>query len=160
MQVFFGYDKKQVIQALRLHFIGRNEVRILMILVNVFAVFAAFMFYFRKVSPLAFLLSSVLWTALMIAFWFVLPNSVYKRATTFKDMFKMTFTDNEVRLENNRGQTKWGWEQFSKFVETPHFFHLYFDSKSFFLVPKMAVDETASSHDLRKLLQEKIKKLN
>jgi hypothetical protein len=96
MQIFFTYDKQQVIQALRYHFINRLEVRSLIILVNVFAILSAAIFYFKKVSPLAFLIGTVLWLALMSAFWFILPNTVYKKASTFKDAFSMTFSDYRV----------------------------------------------------------------
>ena len=37
MTIHFGYEKGQVIQALRYHFISRPEIRIMIILVNVFA---------------------------------------------------------------------------------------------------------------------------
>ncbi|WP_018617183.1 YcxB family protein [Segetibacter koreensis] len=158
MQIFFSYDKKLVIQALRYHFINRSEVRLLMILVNLFAIFSAALFYFHKVSPLAFLLSSVLWIALMISFWFILPNTVYKKASTFKDTFKMTFGEHRVRLENERGFTEWNWEKFASYIESPHFIHLYFDSKSFFLVPKNALEKDGNLESLRRLLHEKIGK--
>lgn len=158
MQIFFNYDKKLVIQALRYHFISRAEIRLLMILVNLFAIFAAALFYFHKVSPLAFLLSSVLWICLMSAFWFILPNTVYKKASTFRDTFKMTFGEHRVRLENERGYTEWNWEKFSSYIESPHFIHLYFDSKSFFLVPKNAMEKTGDLDSLRRLLKEKIVK--
>lgn len=158
MQISFAYDKRLVIQALRYHFINRLEIRFLMIMVNVFAIFAATMFYFHKVSPLAFLISSVLWISLMVSFWFILPNSVYKKASTFRDSFKMTFGEYRVRLENERGYTEWNWEKFSSFIESPHFIHLYFDTKSFFLVPKIAVEKEGNLHNLRRLLQEKIVK--
>ena len=156
MQIFFAYDKRLVIQALRYHFINRFEVRVLMILVNLFAIFAAVLLYLHKVSPLAFLLSSVLWIALMASFWFILPNTVYKKASTFKDTFKMTFGEHRVRLENERGYTEWNWEKFSSYIESPHFIHLYFDTKSFFLVPKTAVEKEGSIDNLRKLLEQKI----
>lgn len=158
MQIFFTYNKKLVIQALRYHFINRFEVRLLMILVNLFAIFSATLFYFHKVSPLAFLLSSVLWITLMISFWYILPNTVYRKASTFRDTFKMTFSDQRVLLENERGYTEWSWNKFSSYIESPHFIHLYFDSKSFFLVPKAAVEKTGDLHSLRKLLSEKIVK--
>lgn len=157
MQILFSYEKNLVIQALRYHFINRFEVRILMILVNVFAIFAAALFYFHKVSPLAFLLSSILWLAIMISFWFVLPNTVYKKASTFKDTFKMTFGEHRVRVENERGFTEWTWDEFSSYTESPYFIHLYFDSKSFFLVPKSAIEKVGDLNDLRRLLKEKIK---
>ena len=156
MQIVFAYNKKLVIQALRYHFINRFEVRLLMILVNLFAIFAAAMFYFHKVSPLAFLLSSVLWIALMVSFWFILPNTVYKKASTFKDTFKMNFGEHRVRLESERGYTEWNWEKFSSYIESPYFIHLYFDTKSFFLVPKDSVEKDGNLDSLRRLLQKKI----
>lgn len=156
MQIVFAYDKKLVIQALRYHFINRFEVRLLMILVNVFAIFAAAMFYFHKVSPFAFFLSSILWLIILISFWFFLPNTVYKKASTFRDTFTMTFGEHRVRVENERGYTEWNWEKFSSYIESPHFIHLYFDTKSFFLVPKKAVEEESNLDELRKLLKKKI----
>lgn len=156
MQIFFSYQKKQVIQALRYHFINRPEVRALIILVNVFAILSAALFYFHKVSPMAFLVSTALWVCLMISFWFVLPGTVYKKASTFKDTFKMTFGEHRVRVENERGYSEWAWDKFSTFIESPYFIHLYFDSKSFFLVPKEAVEKDGNLHDLKMLLRDKI----
>jgi hypothetical protein len=86
---WFEYEKPKVIQALRYHFISRKEIKILMVVVNGFAIVSAAAFFFNKVSPLAFLLSSVLWFFLMVMFWFVLPYSIYKRARTFKDRFRV-----------------------------------------------------------------------
>ena len=37
MTIHFGYEKGQVLQAFRYHFISRPEIRIMIILVNVFA---------------------------------------------------------------------------------------------------------------------------
>ena len=156
MEIFIVYDKKLVIQALRFHFIKRPEIRIMMILVNVFALFSAALFYFKKVSPIAFLISSFLWVALMISFCFILPYTVYNKAATFKATFKMKFRESGVLLESDRGFTEWPWKKFSNWFETPHFIHLYFDSKSFFLVPKAAFVTEESLRDLRILLQRNI----
>jgi signal transduction histidine kinase len=158
MQFSFSYDKKKVIQALRYHFLARAEIRVLIIMVNVFAIFSAALSYFRKVSPLAFLVSSLLWFLLMISLWFILPNAVYKRAATFKDAFKITFGQYGVRIENERGQTEWNWERFSTYLESPHFIHLYFDARSFFLVPKAAAQQSGNLQELRKILEQKITK--
>ncbi len=158
MQFSFSYDKKMVIQALRYHFLARPEIRVLIIMVNVFAIFSAALFYFRKVSPLAFLVSSLLWFILMISLWYVLPNAVYKRAATFRDAFKITFGQYGVRIENERGHTEWNWERFSTYIESPHFIHLYFDARSFFLVPKAAALQGGNLHELRKMLEQKITK--
>ena len=158
MTIEFSYDKRQVLQALRYHFMTRPEIRIMVILVNVFALFSASLFFFKKVTPFAFLISSFLWFSLMISFWFILPGIVYRRAATFRDHFTMNFEDEKFSLGNERGGRSWPWQALSSFVESPHFFHLYFDSRSFFLVPKSGCRDKDEIYELRKLLKEKAKK--
>ena len=60
MTIYFGYNKKQVIQALRYHFISRREIRIMLILVNVFAIVSIALYAFGKVTAMAFLTASFL----------------------------------------------------------------------------------------------------
>ncbi len=157
MEIFIAYDKKLVLQALRYHFIKRPEIRVMMVLVNVFAIFSAALFYFKMVSPLAFLISSFLWIALMVSFWFVLPFTVYRNAATFRDTFKINFRESGVLLKNQKGFMEWPWTKFSNYFETPHFIHLYFDSRSFFLVPKAAFNSNEYLDELRLLLNKKIR---
>lgn len=156
MTVQFSYDKKQVLQALRFHFLARPEIRIMIILVNVFALFSAALFYFKKVTPLAFLVGSALWFVLMISFWFVLPGSVYRQASTFRDHFVMNFKEDHFSVGNERGERTWPWKSLSKFMETPNFFHLYFDARSFFLVPKSSFANSDEVYELRQLLKKKV----
>ncbi|MGC4101618.1 YcxB family protein [Ferruginibacter sp.] len=152
---FFTYNKQKVIQALRYHFISRREIKIMIILVNVFAIITAGLFFFKKILPLPFLVSSVLWFVLMITFWYLLPNMVYKKAATFRDRLKATLTNDEFRIENERGSRSWPWSDFSTWIESPYFFHLYFNSRSFFIVPKDAFTDD-DVHEARKLFREKI----
>jgi signal transduction histidine kinase len=154
---FFTYDKNKVIQALRYHFITRREIKVMMILVNVFAILSAGLFFFKKISPFAFLISSLLWFGLMIIFWFAMPYMVYKKAETFKDCFKAVLTDDIFRIENDRGGRSWNWSEMSTWIESPHFFHLYFNSRSFFIVPKDAF-EGDDVHEARKIFNAKIVK--
>ena len=153
----FSYNKSKVIQALRYHFITRKEIRLMMILVNIFAITSAALFFFKKISPLAFLVGSLLWFTLMIAFWFILPYTIYKKATTFKDHFTVSLEDNHLFLENERGSKSWPWTAFSRVIESPHFFHLYFNSRSFFLLPKEAFEDN-TLQEARRMLSIKIKK--
>ncbi|MEJ7587921.1 MAG: YcxB family protein [Ferruginibacter sp.] len=129
----------------------------MMILVNVFAIVSASFFFLKKISPLAFLVSSLLWFGLMIAFWYLLPITIYKKSPTFKDKFKATFGRDEFTIENERGMRSWPWNEFTTTMESPHFFHLYFNSRSFFIVPKEAFpDEEVNV--ARKVLATKIRK--
>lgn len=126
-------------------------------MVNVFAIASAALFYLKKINPLAFLLSSLLWFILMVVFWYLLPLLIYKKERTFKDRFKATLGNDAFMIENESGSNRsWPWKDFSYCMETPHFFHLYFNSRSFFLVPKEAF-EGDQLHEARNLLKEKIK---
>jgi hypothetical protein len=157
LTISFKYNRKQVIQALRYHFISKREIRFLMILVNVFALFAAAMFAWGKITPVALLLSSFLWFTLMLAFWFILPLTVYNRAKTFKDSFTLTFMEAYMHIENPKGSKDWNYQSFKYFIETPNFFHLYIDERSFFLIPKDVFENSDDTHITRLLLRDKIK---
>jgi hypothetical protein len=157
MTIQFNYDKGQVLQALRYHFLSKKEIRLMIILVNVFALGSAALFYFKKILPLAFIVGSFLWFTLMLSFWFILPGMVYRRAATFKDHFIMRFEEQSFSVGNERGSRSWPWSALSSFLETPYFFHLYFDSRSFFLVPKSAFASNDEIYQLRHLMKEKVK---
>lgn len=158
MIIHFGYDKKQVIQALRYHFFTRPEIKVLFIFVNVFAIFSAVLFFLEKIQPMSFLIFSTLWFLLMLVLWRLLPSGIYKRAHTFRDNFSMSISEEEVVLMTERGQKAWNWKDFSSFMESPHFFHLYFDSRSFFLVPKDAFENITELQKAREILKTNIKR--
>ena len=147
-----------VLQALRYHFISRREIKLLMILVNVFALLAAVLYAMKLISPLPFLMSSVLWISMMVAFWIWLPAMIYRKSKTFKDEFTISIEENPFFIETANGQKSWAWREFSSYYETPGFFHLYFDSKSFFLIPKDAFPEQDQLDSTRKIFREHIKK--
>lgn len=158
MTITFDYDKKQVLQALRYHFISRPEIRILIILINVFAITSAGFFYYKKIQPIAFLTFSLLWFLIMVAIWLILPSSIYRRNQTFKDHFKLSFLEDNLVLETSRGKKDWHWESISYYVESPNFFYLYFDPRSFFLVPKDAMEGEVSTIDVRNIMNRKLKR--
>lgn len=158
MTIHFGYEKGQVLQALRYHFISRPEIKLMLIVVNVFALVSITLYALHKITAIAFLVGSGLWIVLMISFWFLLPGIVYRRAETFQHNFTMHFEQDDFTLAHENGSRKWSWNALNSFIESPHFFHLYFDSRSFFLVPKSGCRSKDELFELRELLKEKVKK--
>ena len=158
MTIQFGYNKKEVVQALRYHFLMRPEIKILLVFVNVFAILSAVMYAMKYIQALSFLAFSILWFILMLVIWRILPGSIYRRSATFKDHFIMHFEEDMVVLETERGSKGWPWNAFSHFVESHYFFHLYFDPRSFFLVPKDSFQSITDLQIARDLLKEKIGK--
>jgi YcxB-like protein len=153
----FTYSKPKVIQALRYHFISRPEIKIIMVLINLLAIAAAALYFFKQISPLAFLIMSFLWFFLMIMYWFVLPQIIYRQSATFKDSFRAVLGKEQFAIENDRGHKSWDWNNFATWMESPHFFHLYFNPRSFFIIPKDAF-EGDEEQEARKILADKIKK--
>lgn len=158
MTVEFDYNKPQVIQALRYHFISKKELRIMIILVNAFAVLSLVLYAMQKITPVAFIINSLLWMVLMISIWFILPGVVYKRAKTFRHHFKMYFNEADFTLEHDKGRRNWPYAALKNFKETPNFFHLYFDERSFLLVPKNGFKDIEDIGKLREILKGRIKK--
>jgi len=157
MTATFSYHKSQVIQALRYHFIAKMEIRIMIILVNVFALFSLILYIMGKITPVAFILNAFLWFGLMISFWFILPFFVYSKAETFKHSFTMYFDENDFTLEHEKGKRSWPYSALKTFKETPLFFFLYFDSRSFLLVPKEGFRDHEEVVKLRHLLGSRLK---
>ena len=152
----FNYSKPKVIQALRFHFIKRKEIRWLIIAVNLFAILSAALFYMKQVTPFAFMVSSLLWVVLLLNFWFIMPYWVYKRSPLFKDSLKASFGDFGLNLSNEKGHSEWSWNEFSTWLESPHFFHLYLGERVFLIIPKDAFsDEEVIS--VRQQIKERVK---
>jgi YcxB-like protein len=158
MTIEFAYDKKQVLDGLRSHFFGRIEIRVLFIVINLFAILSAFLFYFHRIQALSFLVFSLLWFFLWISVRRILPLSIYKKSQTFKDSFSMSMNDEGVQLQTHRGQQNWYWDDFSNFKETAYFFLLYFDGRSFFMVPKDAFKDLTEIQAARQLFRDNISK--
>jgi YcxB-like protein len=127
----------------------------MVILVNLFAITAFVLFALNKVSAYAFLGSSLLWFSLMASFWYILPIAIYRRSITFKDKLRVRLDPNQLYIENEKGSRTWPWNAFDTLLESPYFFHLYFDPRSFFIIPKDAF-EKEKLKEVRDYLKEKI----
>lgn len=158
MTIQFGYNKRQVLDGLRGHFFARPEIRTMVIVINVFAILSAILFFFKKIQALPFLVFSVLWFCLWISVRRLLPLSIYKKSATFQDTFTLTLEDKGILLETRKGSQLWTWDDFSGFKETLYFFHIYFNARSFFMIPKDSFKDLSEIQAARKLLKERIAK--
>lgn len=128
----------------------------MIVLVNAFAILSLILYSMGRITPVAFLTYSFLWIILMVSVWFVLPAVVYKRAQTFRHRFSMYFNENDFTLEHEHGKRSWPYSVLQNFKETPNFFHLYFDARSFLLVPKDAFNDLEDMQRVRDLLKNKV----
>jgi hypothetical protein len=157
MRFSFSYTKNKVLQALRYHFLAQKEIRVMFIVIIVFDLISAILYFNGKIRPEPFLLGAFVWFVFILSFWFFMPYMVYKRSATFQEAFTIAFQPLYIALENKKGRVEWEWSRFIKYFETPNFFHLYFSAKAFFLVPKENLDRD-QQHELRVLLSSHIQK--
>ena len=126
MHFSFSYNKKNVLPALRCHFISQKEIQILFIVIILFDIISGILYFSGKIRPEPFLLGALIWFFFLISFWYLMPGLVYKRSATFRESFTIHFQPSYIALENNKGRVEWEWYRFSNYFETPYFFHLYF----------------------------------
>jgi uncharacterized membrane protein len=151
----FTYQKQKTIQALRYHFISRKEIKVMLVLVNVFSLTTAVLFFLKKITPVAFLTGSSLWLLMMLLFWLIMPRMVYSQNKTFKETMQVDFADESFTIHMGTNQRAFAWTSCSQWMESPHFFHIYFNQRSFFLIPK---DSFSDEHEARQWLKGRLKK--
>jgi hypothetical protein len=149
-----SFQKSAVLKALRYHFMKQSEIKMLTIVINLYAIVTAVLLFMKKIRPEPFLLGSLLWIVLMIYFWYILPNLFYKKTTLFKEHWEFDFNDKEAKLYGALGEASWEWETVTHYFESPIFFHFYFGPKSFFIIPKDNIT-TEDQHIIRGLLKGK-----
>ena len=132
MVIHFEYEKKQVMSALRHHFISRPEIKILLIIVNLFTILSAILFYMHKIQPLSFLLFSLLWFVSASDFLDYSSTERLQKINTFQDQFSMDFNDNEVVLQTQTGITCLELEGFQQFSGNTFFLSSVFQQPGFF----------------------------
>jgi hypothetical protein len=154
MSYSITFNKPDVLKALRYHFVKQAEIKTLMIIINLYAIITAVLLFMKKIRPEPFLLGSLLWIALMLIFWYLLPNMFYKKTNLFKERWDFDFNEKEARLVGSLGEAGWEWDTLTHYFESPIFFHFYFGPKRFFIIPKEGIT-MEDQHIIRGILKDK-----
>lgn len=137
MHLEFNYDKREVLHALRYHFMRRGEIKVFRNTLIILLLATLTGYFFRVVTPSA--LTGIVLMILILGwvFWYLLPVSIYNKAATFKDRIQLNYSDEGLLISTRASehQRAISWSNFSQVVETRKFFFLYRDKKTFFLIP-------------------------
>lgn len=78
----------------------------------------------------------------------------YKKTALFTYTWDFSFDTQKASLQSLQGEASWNWEELTHYFESPHFFHIYFGPKTFFIIPNdnMTSDEQQA---LRAILKKK-----
>lgn len=155
MQVSFHYNKPEVINALRFHFLNKGETRAFQVVMGLLVLFAFAGTMMNMVTKPTLIAILIVLLIIITAFWYILPFSIYNKAATFKDSIRLQCNEEGMTIGTRIGQRQVLWQNFNKVVETRDFFYLYRDKKSFFLIPTAAFPDETAKKDFSDLLKSK-----
>ncbi|HEU4553341.1 MAG TPA: YcxB family protein [Chitinophaga sp.] len=158
MHVEFSYNKEDVLNALRYHFMQRGEVKVYRTTLAILLLVTLLGYLFHLVNFSA-LIGIVAMVAIIVwAFWYLLPLSTYNKAATFKDEIKLLYSEEGlfISTRSSEHQRQLYWNHFTRLVETRKFFFLYRDKKSFLLIPTSAFENDAARKRFSTLVRGKI----
>ena len=158
MHLEFSYNREDVLNALRYHFMQRGETKVfrntLFILLAI--TLAGYTFKIVTIGALIGIAAMILLIALV--FWYLLPVSIYNKAATFKDNIHLRYSEEGIVISTRTSefQRELSWSNFTQVVEAKNFFFLYRGKKNFFLVPTSAFETEAAQKEFGRLAKNNI----
>ncbi len=154
MELQFQYDKQEVIDALRFHFMNRPEMKLFKVVLALMVVLAFIGYGMNVVSLKMLIWIFLLFIVLVLIFWYILPYTVYRNAKTFQEpTISLHWTEEGISIGTERGESMLPWNRFHQILETKDFFYLYSSNKSFFLIPVDAFPDREERVAFSELLQ-------
>ncbi|MRG49114.1 hypothetical protein GFS24_28650 [Chitinophaga sp. SYP-B3965] len=149
----FTYNREEVINALRSHFLRRGEIKVFRNTLIILLIATVTGYLFHVVNFNALLGISTMMVILGWAFWYLLPVSTYNKAATFKDNIRLRYNEEGMAISTGPGERALSWKSFSQIVETNSFFFLYKDKRSFFLIPTSAFESETAKDSFSQLMK-------
>lgn len=153
MQLDFQYNRPDVIEALRFHFMNRPEMKLFRTVLMVLVLLSFVGYWMKMINLQVVIWLFLLFIVLVLVFWYILPYSVYKKAKTFHEpVIHLRWNDRGLSIGTHQGESSMLWSRFDRIVETREFFFLYRDNKSFFLIPVEAFNDELEKNSFAELL--------
>lgn len=158
MHLEFSYNKEEVLNALRYHFLQLGEIKVFRNTLFVLLAFTMAGFAFNIVTVGALIGIVGMIVLIITVFWFLLPVSIYNKAATFKDDIHLKYSEEGIIISTRTSEQQrlLSWSTFTKVVEAKNFFFLYRGKKNFFLVPTSAFKSQDAHQEFSRLAKDKI----
>jgi len=158
MHLEFSYNKEDVLNALRYHFMQRGEIKVFRNTLLILMLFALAGYTFQIVTIGALIGIGAMILLIALVFWYLLPVSIYNKAATFKDDIHLNYSEEGIVISTRTSefQRELSWSNFTQVIEAKKFFFLYRGKKNFFLVPTSAFKSEAAQKEFGKLAKDKI----
>ncbi|PSL22616.1 YcxB family protein [Chitinophaga ginsengisoli] len=154
----FSYNKEEVLNALRYHFLQRGEIKVFRNTLFILLAFTMAGYAFKLVTVGALIGIAAMVLLIIAVFWFLLPVSIYNKAATFKDDIHLKYSEEGITISTRTSehQRLISWSTFTKVVEAKNFFFLYRGKKNFFLVPTSAFKSEDAQKEFSRLANDNI----
>lgn len=158
MHLEFSYNRDEVLNALRYHFLQRGEIKVFRNTLFLLLAFTLAGFAYRIVTVGALVGIASMSVVIVLVFWYMLPVSIYNKAATFKDDIHLNYSEEGIVIStrNSDVQKQLSWKGFTQVVRAKNFFFLYRGKKNFFLVPTSAFKSEEAEEEFEKLANDKI----
>ncbi|MHB1921163.1 MAG: YcxB family protein [Chitinophagaceae bacterium] len=153
----FNYDKKEVIGALRYHFLNRGEIGVLRWTLLIFFLLTLIGNFFHLVQLPVVIAVLLMVCLLFLIFWYLLPFSIFNKSATFQESIHLSAKEDYLSIGTRFSERRVAWTSFIRVVQTRDFLFLYRDKKTFFLIPVNGWKDEQEFTDFYQLLRRKIK---
>jgi fatty acid desaturase len=159
MHLEFSYNKEDVLNALRYHFMQQGETKVFRNTLFILLAVAVAGYAYSIVTVGAMLGIAAMILLITLVFWYLLPVSIYNKAATFKDDIHLRYSEEGIVISTrtSESQRELSWSNFTKVIEAKNFFFLYRGKKNFFLVPTSAFETEAEQKEFGRLAKNNIR---
>ena len=158
MHLEFSYNKEEVLNALRYHFLQRGEIKVFRTTLFILLTFTLVGFSYRLVTVGALIGILGMSVVIGLVFWYMLPVSVYNKAATFQDDIRLNYSEDGIVIATRKSDVRkeLSWHAFTQVVKAKNFFFLYKGKKDFFLVPTSAFKTELEQREFERLAKKNI----
>jgi hypothetical protein len=158
MLLEFSYNREDVLNALRYHFMQRGETKVFRNTLFILLAFTLAGSAFKIVTIGALIGIAGMILLIALVFWYLLPVSIYNKAATFKDNIHLRYSEEGIVISTRTSefQRELSWSNFTQVIEAKKFFFLYRGKKNFFLVPTSAFKTEAAQQEFGRLAKNNI----
>ena len=126
MHLEFSYNKEEVLNALRYHFLQRGEIKVFRNTLFILLAFTLAGFAYRLVTVGALICIASMVVLIVLVFWYMLPVSIYNKANTFKDDIHLNYSEEGITISTRSSEVEkqLSWKNFTQLVEAKNFIFL------------------------------------
>jgi YcxB-like protein len=156
----FRYLESDYVRALRAHYASRLRLRVDAVVTLVLLGGGIYLWTLPSLRwlGLACVVLAVLFAAILIAAFTVIPVLVFRREPKFRDEHSLTFSPEGIHFRTVHIDSQLQWSLYSRALVDAHSYVLYYGSRQFTVIPKRVFQNAEQQQAFEQLLRQHIPK--